>query len=118
MTVNRAGRVIPALLLIFLPCTMGHTFAQVDFCRIFGSALVVDNPRYADYRVFVEESEAFCDIVVYQTDNRLFADRPGLWHITDRKGFEDFSIYYEKDRGLADFAVFFTDTESFAGCNR
>ena len=91
---------------------------QVDYCRIFGSVYVEKNPRYADYHVFIEESEAFSDIIVFKADNRLFADRQGLWHFTDKKAFADFTIYYEKDRGLAEFSVFYTETESFAGCNR
>jgi hypothetical protein len=89
---------------------------QLDVCRIFGAVYEEKNPRYADYRVHVEESEDFSDLVVFRQDNRLFADRAGLWFFTDKKEFADFSVYFDKQRGTADFSISFTDTESFAGC--
>ena len=91
--------------------------AQVDFCEIFGSVYVEKDIRLADYRVFQEDSEAFSNIKVFKVDSRVYADRQGLWHFTDKKAFADFTIYYESKKGLADFSVYFIDVESFAGCN-
>ena len=91
--------------------------AQVDFCKIFGSVYIEENPSLADYRVF-EDSEAFCDIKVFEVESRVYADQEGLWHFTDTKAFADFTIYFEPKKGLEDFSVFFIDVESFAGCNK
>lgn len=90
-----------------------------QFCKLFGSVYIEENnPDRADFLVYEEESEAFADIMVfYDIDNRLFANKPGLWHITDKRGFADFSVYFVKKRNQADFSVYFTDVESFAGCN-
>lgn len=98
----------------------GSPFAfpgQVDFCKIFGSVYVETSAQKADYRVYKEDSEAFSNIRIFPVEARLYADRSGLWHFTDKKEFADFSIYYEPKRALADFSVYFTDVESFAGCN-
>ena len=115
---NLTGKVLLIMALILPVHLPGVSSLQVDFCKIYGSVYVEKNPRYADYRVYVEDSESFCDVIVFQSENRLFADAPGLWHFTSKKGFEDFSICFEKERGLADFTIFITQTESFAGCNR
>ena len=91
--------------------------SQVDFCKLFGAVYIEKSPQKADFRVYKEESEAFCNIKVFEVDSRLYADNEGLWHFTDKKAFADFSVYFEPKKGLADFSVFFTDVESFAGCN-
>jgi len=108
-----------ALMLVLI--TMGNSpsvfSAQVDFCKVFGSVYIEKDPRQADYRVYKEDSEAFCNIKVFEVDGRPYADREGLWHFTDKKAFADFTIYFEPKKGLADFSVYFIDVESFAGCN-
>ena len=87
-----------------------------DVCQLYGAVRVTDNPNEANFKVFIEESEAFADLVVYHEENRLMADEPGIWFITDTQAFANFSIYFEGNRGLADFTVFYTDILSFAGC--
>jgi hypothetical protein len=87
-----------------------------DVCQLYGVVYVTDNPNEANFKVFIEESEAFADLVIYQEDNRLMADEPGIWFITDTPAFANFSIYFERNRGLADFAIYYTDILSFAGC--
>ena len=88
-----------------------------DVCQLYGVVYVTGNPNEANFKVYIEESEAFADLVVYQEENRLMADRPGIWFITDKPAFANFSIYFERNLGLADFAIFYTDILSFAGCN-
>ncbi len=91
---------------------------QVDFCKLFGSVYIEKSAKTADFRVFEEDSEAFCNIKIFEVESRLYADREGLWHFTDKKEFADFTIFFEPKKGLADFSVYFIDVESFAGCNR
>ncbi len=85
-------------------------------CRVYGAVHFVSDRRLADYVVFVEESEAFADVTVALTDNRLFADRSGLWYQADHPNLADFRIFVADRRGTADFSICYTQTESFAGC--
>ena len=89
-----------------------------DTCQLYGVVYITENPSEANFKVFVEDSEAFADLVVFREDNRLMADRPGIWFIADSPAFANFSIYLEKNRGLADFSIFYTDILSFAGCKK
>jgi len=117
MSIFRKRRII-LIAVLFLSGGSPSVFSnQVDFCKIFGSVYVEKSPQKADYRVFKEESEVFSTIKVFPVDARPYADKPGLWHFTDKKEFADFTIYYEPKRSLADFTVYFIDVESFAGCN-
>lgn len=112
-------RRIALVLVVFLTGSSPSVCTQqVDFCKLFGSVYIEKSAKTADFRVFEEESEAFCDIRVFEVEHRLYADREGLWHFTDKKEFADFTIFYEPKKGLADFSVYFIDVESFAGCNR
>ena len=88
-----------------------------DACQLYGVVYVTETPYEANFRVFLEDSEAFADLVVFQEDNRLMADETGIWYMSDTPAFANFSIYFERSRGLADFAIFYTDILSFAGCN-
>lgn len=88
-----------------------------DVCQLYGVVYVTENPNEANFKVYIEDSEAFADLVVFREDNRLMADKSGVWHISDSPAFANFSIYFERRRGLADFAIFYTDILSFAGCN-
>ena len=53
---------------------------------------------------------------VYKEENKLYADRPGIWYFTEEPDFAQFRIYLVDDPDLADFTIFYTETESFAGC--
>ncbi len=92
--------------------------AQYDPCEIYGLVFIEENPRLAHFKVYEETSEAFADVIIFEEENRLYADRKGKWHFTDKREFADVYIYFEEDRGLSDFSVFFTEYESFSGCNR
>ena len=88
-----------------------------DVCQLYGVVHVTENPNQANFRVYLEDSEAFADLVVFQEENRLMADEPGIWYQSDTPAFANFSVYFERSRGLADFTIFYTDILSFAGCN-
>jgi hypothetical protein len=90
-----------------------------DFCRIYGSVYLERDPRKksgTQYTIYEESEEAFANLVVYQEDNKLFADAPGLWHEASNRNFADFVVFVSPNRNLADFGVYFTKTRSFAGC--
>lgn len=87
------------------------------YCQIYGSVAVVDDPRMAHYKVYVEESEGLADVIVYDEEIRLYADRVGTWHFTQNPGLADYVIFFEENKHFADFSIYYTDIESFARCN-
>ena len=111
------GRIILIIFLLITGNSPSVFSGQVEFCKLFGAVYVAKSPRDADFRVFKEESEAFCDIKIFEVESRVYADQEGLWYFTDKKEFADFSVYFEAKKGLAEFSVYFIDVESFAGCN-
>lgn len=90
--------------------------SQGFYCHLKGPVFVENNPSRAQFRVFLEESESFADLLVFQAANALFADKPGLWYFTPARAQAAFSILFVKDRSLADFSIHYIETESFAGC--
>jgi hypothetical protein len=66
--------------------------------------------------VYIEETEAFADLVVFKSENALFADKPGLWYFARSRAEANWFIVFVKEREKADFSICFTETESFAGC--
>lgn len=111
---------IMALLMLCTLVFSGSTSAvvrQPNYCNLYGSVYIEENPKYADFRVFVEETEGSANLWIYATDDKLFADRPGLWHFTTKRDFADFIIYIDDHKYLADFSIYYIDVESFAGCN-
>ncbi|UXP33465.1 DUF6150 family protein [Reichenbachiella agarivorans] len=89
-----------------------------DPCEIYGKVFYEKDPQRAHFRVYVEDSESFADVIVFKEVNALYADRPGHWATVSNHGLADVYIYIEKNRSLADFSIYYTDIESFAGCNR
>lgn len=114
------------LFLPFQPATKAGTFSPekptvsgIDFCRIYGSVYFERDPRRqasAHFTVFEESEEAFANLVVYKEDNKLFADKPGLWYETKSRDFADYIIFISPNRNMADFGVHFTTVRGFAGC--
>lgn len=86
------------------------------YCQLKGPVFIETNAARAQYRVYLEESESFADLLVFKTTNSLFADRPGLWYFTPARAQSTFSILFVKERAQADFSIHFIETESFAGC--
>ncbi|PIB37054.1 hypothetical protein BFP72_17410 [Reichenbachiella sp. 5M10] len=89
-----------------------------DPCEIYGKVYFSPDPRQADFSVYVEETESFADVIVFEEANALYADRAGHWSTVPNRGMADVYIYLERNRSLADFSIYYTDYESFAGCNR
>ena len=101
-----------------LPFTDDSALEQPSrFCQIYGSIAVVDDPRRAHYKVYVEESEGLADLIVYEEEIQLYADRVGIWHFMENPGLADFVIFFEDSKYYADFSIYYTDVESFARCN-
>ena len=116
---NVAGYLLSVLLFI-APVhwqSPGESAAD-NFCDLKGSVCIVDNPQQAYYKVYVEESEGFADMLVFKTDNSLFADRPGIWYFVKNRGFADFTIYLVDAKEKADFSIYYTTYESMAGCGQ
>ncbi|MDX5443845.1 MAG: hypothetical protein LPJ89_08705 [Hymenobacteraceae bacterium] len=92
-----------------------------DPCQIYGSVYLERDPRYKSYAthlVYIEPEEAFADMLVFEEDNKLFADKPGLWYKAKGRAFADYVFFVTDNRALADFSIHYTDVRSFAGCNR
>jgi hypothetical protein len=99
----------------FVFCTQGVS-AQAPYCKLSGGVYKETDPARAQYRVYLEESESFADVLVFQASNYLFADKPGCWFFTESRAQANIFILFVDDRSKADFSIFFTETESFAGC--
>ena len=56
-------------------------------------------------------------MVVFEEENELMADRPGLWYYTKNREFAIFIIYFVDRKSDADFTVYYTDIPDYAGCN-
>ena len=96
-----------------------HTEAlpeQNRFCHVFGSIAITEDPRRSHYKVFIEDSEGLADIIVFEEEIQLYADRRGIWHFMDNPGLADYVIFFEETKSFADFSIYYTDIESFAGC--
>ncbi|WP_439880441.1 DUF6150 family protein [Pontibacter sp. MBLB2868] len=93
--------------------------ASRDYCKIYGSVYLERDPKYkntASYTVFLNEEEAFANMVVYRENNKLFADGTAIWYLTPSKAFADHVLYVTENRNFADFTVHYTDVRSFATC--
>ncbi len=104
---------------IFL--TGNISFAQLNnpvICKIYGSVYLEEDPKKADFKVYVETSEAFADLIVFLQNNRLYADKAGLWYLSESRNIADFRIFITESKKNSDFTIFYTKTESFAGCPR
>ena len=108
------------MILLILPLfsteSNGNRFIP-DPCAVYGLFFIEEFPEQAQYFVYIEDSEAFADIIVFEEENRLFADEPGHWFFVENRNFAHYSIYFVENRDNADFSVYFTDISSFAGCN-
>ena len=90
-----------------------------EFCSIYGSVFLTSDPKYkrmARYIVYLEPDEAFANLVVFKEENKLFADKPGLWYPAPAHDFADHILFVTTNRAFADFSVFYTKSRSFAGC--
>ncbi|UOQ73846.1 DUF6150 family protein [Hymenobacter cellulosilyticus] len=94
---------------------------SIDPCRIYGSIYLETDPNRRSYcfaTVYLEPDEAFADLLVYQEDNKLFADKAGFWYQTPTRDFADYVLFVTDKRALADFYIYYTKSRSFAGCRK
>ena len=95
-----------------------NTPNQSLICQAYGSVYEVNEPYLADLIIFEALSEVTADLLVYEQQNRLYANKPGMWYFEDKKDFARFKIYFTPNKSEADFVIYFTEFESFAGCSR
>ena len=112
------NRICPLVLPLLLLGSAATAQSRTEFCDVYGAVYLEKDRRLANVVVYVEESEAFAQLSVFRTDNVLFADRSGLWHVVDHPQLARYRVYVVDNRAFADFTVFFTDVESFAGCRQ
>lgn len=101
------------------PAPTGEVSVDRDYCDIYGAVYLERDPRYkntASKIVFLNEEEAFANMVVYRENNKLFADGTAIWYITPNKAFANHILYVTDQRYQADFTVYFTDVRSSATC--
>ncbi len=94
-------------------------FGSVDPCKVYGSIYLETDPRRRNGCfgiVYVEPDQAFADLLVFKEENKLFADKAGLWAEAPNREFADYVLFVTPTRGLADFTIHYTPARSFAGC--
>ena len=90
-------------------------------CKIFGSVYLETDPgrrAYCNGTVYVEPEEAFADVLIFKENNKLFADKAGLWADAPARDFADYVLLVTTDRSRADFSIHYTKVRSFAGCKQ
>ena len=108
------------LLLTLLPAK-ASAVSSLEPCKIFGSVYLETDPARRSYcfgTVYVEPQEAFADLLVFKEDNKLFADKTGLWADAPARDFADYVLFVTPDRSKADFSIHYTMVRSFAGCRQ
>ncbi|MFQ3576706.1 MAG: DUF6150 family protein [Cytophagales bacterium] len=104
------------LLTINSVCSQNFSVRNLNMCDIYGGIFVTNDPSKAQIHVYVEESEAFCDLPVFSSPSILYADRSGLWYFTENLAQAKYIVYFQKKRNLANFSIAIIESESFAGC--
>jgi len=89
---------------------------QKDYCRIYGIIYFEKYKYAADAFVYIEEDYTQADMLIFKEDSKLFADKEGLWYITDNPALAHYRLYIEKDRRFSDFTIAFIEEQNFAGC--
>ena len=95
--------------------------ASLEPCRIYGAVYLERDPSRRGFcfgTVFEEPEDAFADVLVFSENNKLFADKPGLWYLTETRDFADYVLFVSSNRALADFSISYTKVRSFAGCRK
>jgi Family of unknown function (DUF6150) len=104
-----------------VPLTATGAVCSVDPCRLYGTVFLETDPRRRGQCfgvVYQEPDEAFADLLVYPETNKLFADKVGLWYLTDSRDFADYVLYVTDNRNLADFSFHYTKVRGHAGCRK
>ncbi|GAB2949328.1 hypothetical protein GCM10027048_12990 [Hymenobacter coalescens] len=103
------------------PPAVRQSGGYADPCKLYGTIYLERDPRrrgFCSATVYVEQQEAFANLVVYEEANKLFADKPGLWYITEARDFADYTVLVTDNRSFADFGIYYTKVRSFAGCRK
>ena len=101
------------------PASTAKVAVGRDICKVYGAVYLERDPKYkntATYTVYLNEEEAFANMIVYRENNKLFADGTAIWYLTPNKAFADHILYVTDNRNFADFSVHFTNVRSFATC--
>lgn len=101
------------------PVSKAAWAGPLDPCRVYGSVYLETDPGRQAYcfgTVYVEPEEAFANVLVYKEDNKLFADKAGLWYDAPARDFADYVLFVTPDRNRADFSIHYTKVRLFAGC--
>ena len=104
-----------------IPFVAAVPVGSVEPCRIYGSVYLERDPRRRSYCfgvVYEEPEEGYADLLVFAENNKLFADKVGLWYFTEARDFADYALFVTNNRGLADFSIHYTKVRSFAGCRK
>ena len=97
----------------------GAPRGSVDPCKVYGAVYLETDPaRRAGCfaSVYIEPDPAFADLLVFNEENKLFADKAGLWAGAPNRDFADYALFVTPTRGLADFTIHYTDVRALAGC--
>jgi len=103
------------------PALATRVAGPLEPCKIYGSVYLETDPSRRGYchgTVYVEPEEAFADVLVFKENNKLFADRVGLWAEAPARDFADYVLLVVTDRSRADFSIHYTKVRSFAGCKQ
>lgn len=104
-----------------VPFVAAAPVGSIEPCRIYGSVYLERDPRRKSFcfgTLYEEPQEAFADVLIYRESNKLFADKAGLWYLTDTRDFADYVLFVADKRELADFSMHFTDVRNYAGCRK
>ena len=109
-----------SFLLALLPAK-APAAGSLESCKIYGSVYLETDPARRPYcfgTVYVEPQEAFADLIGVKENNKLFADKVGLWADAPARDFADYVLFVTPDRSKADFSIHYTMVRSFAGCKQ
>ena len=107
--------ILIALTVLILTSSKSKTYVD-DYCSIYGVIYFEKNKYKADAMVYIEEEETLANLLVFEEDNRLFADEEGLWYITDNPALANYRLFKTSEKQFADFSVNFMEERAFVGC--
>lgn len=84
---------------------------------LYGAVFVCQSPTEATHSIFIEDDQLHATLKVFKVSSKVFADKTGLWFITDNRAESDHTVYFTNSRLEADLTIFYVDSESFAGLN-
>ena len=96
------------LIFTVLLFTMTMIHAQTIF--------TVNNPAFADVKVYVTNNSAFADLVVFQVNSSAYATgNRGLWCFVNNAAYAYKKVYFVNNPAFANLTIYFTYSSEFAG---